>query len=175
MLLVWLADLGRHRRLGERHETALEATAYLEVTLLGVIDAALAAQNAVVAAESLGLGSTFVGAIRNHPLEVAAELGLPPHTAAVFGMALGVPDPTERAGVKPRLPQPAVFHRETYQVGTADAAVIDYDDSLAAYNARHGLEGAWSDRILSRLRGEESLVGRHRMREFLRELGLPSH
>ncbi|MBM7517550.1 MFS transporter [Nocardioides nitrophenolicus] len=174
VLLVWLADLGRHRRLGERHDVDLEATGYLEVTLLAVIDAALAAQNAVVAAESLGLGSVFVGAIRNHPLEVAAELGLPPHTVPVFGMALGVPDPAEQAGVKPRLPQAAVLHRETYQVGTADAAVVDYDQSLAAYNARHGLAGAWSDRILDRLRGPDSLVGRHRLREFLHTLGLPS-
>ncbi|WP_202880736.1 hypothetical protein [Kribbella amoyensis] len=29
------------------------------------------------AAESLGMGTVFVGAIRDRPLEVAAELGLP--------------------------------------------------------------------------------------------------
>ena len=39
------------------------------------VDVALAAQNASLAAESLGLGTVFVGAIRNRPLEVAAELG----------------------------------------------------------------------------------------------------
>ena len=38
-------------------------------------DVALAAQNAALAAESLGLGTVFVGAIRNRPLEFAAELG----------------------------------------------------------------------------------------------------
>jgi nitroreductase len=36
------------------------------------------AQNAMVALESLGLGAVFIGALRNKPAEVAAELGLPP-------------------------------------------------------------------------------------------------
>ncbi len=71
MLLVWLADLGRARRLAERHGRPLDGADHLESTFLGFLDATLAAQNAVVAAESLGLGTVCVGAIRNHPEEVA--------------------------------------------------------------------------------------------------------
>ena len=113
VLLVWVADLGRARRLAERAGVSVDAADYLETTIIGFVDTALAAQNAVVAAESLGLGTVFVGAIRNHPDQVAAELGLPPHAVAAFGLAVGVPDPTENAGVKPRLPQAAVVHHET--------------------------------------------------------------
>ena len=51
-----------------------------------------------MAAESFGLGTVCVGAMRNHPEEVARELGLPPHVFAVFGLAVGWPDPAERPG-----------------------------------------------------------------------------
>jgi nitroreductase len=174
LFLVWVADLSRARRLAERAGTAVDAADYLETTLIGFVDTALAAQNAVLAAASLGLGSVFVGAIRNHPEQVAVELGLPPHAVATFGLAVGTPDPTERAGIKPRLPQGAVLHRERYDAAAADGHIAAYDDRLSAYNARFGLPGNWSSRVLARLRGPESMAGRHRLRETLKRLGLPS-
>ena len=174
LFLVWIADLSRARRLAGRAGVPLDATDYLEATLVGFVDTALAAQNAVVAAESLGLGSVFVGGIRDHPEQVAAELGLPPHAVAAFGLAVGEPDPSERAGVKPRLPQAAVLHHEVYDAAAADAHIATYDERLATYNRRFGLRGGWSERVLSRLRGPESLSGRHTLRATLEKLGLPS-
>jgi nitroreductase len=174
LFLVWVADLGRARRLAERAGTETAAADYLETTLIGFVDTALAAQNAVLAAESLGLGSVFVGAIRNHPEAVAAELGLPPHTVATFGLAVGTPDPTERADIKPRLPQAAVLHHERYDAAAADAHIAVYDERLSTYNTRFGLAGNWSNRVLARLKGPESMAGRHRLRETLERLGLPS-
>ncbi|WP_055589952.1 NADPH-dependent oxidoreductase [Peterkaempfera griseoplana] len=174
LFLVWVADLDRNHRLAERNGKPLDATAYLESTLLGVIDTALAAQNAVVALESLGLGSVFVGAVRNHPEEFADALGLPPRSVAVFGLAVGHPDPAEDADVKPRLPQTAVLHRETYDAGTADAGLSAYDERLAAYNRAHGLTGAWTERVLARLAGAAALGGRDKLRDILERRGLPS-
>jgi nitroreductase len=174
LFLVWVADLGRARRLAERSRAVLDGTDYLESTIIGFVDTALAAQNAVLAAESLGLGTVFVGAIRNHPEEVAAELALPAHAVATFGLAVGVPDPTENAGIKPRLPQEAVLHREQYDAEAADSHVPAYDERLAVYNARYGLAGTWSERVLARLAGPHSLSGRHLLREQLERLGLPS-
>ncbi|UFN43909.1 NADPH-dependent oxidoreductase [Nocardioides okcheonensis] len=173
LLLVWVADLGRARRLAESRGSSVDAADYLETALIGFIDVALAAQNAVVAAESLGLGSCYVGAIRNNPEEVAAELGLPPHAVAAFGLAVGRPDPSEHAGVKPRLPQQAVLHHEQYDAARADAHLAAYDERLADYNERYGLGGAWTDRVLARLAGPQSMAGRHRLREALEGLGLP--
>lgn len=174
LFLVWIADLGRARRLARRAATEVAAADYLETTVIGFVDTALAAQNAVLAAESLGLGSVFVGAVRNRPEEVAAELRLPPHTVAAFGLAVGEPDPAERAAVKPRLPQAAVLHHETYDADRADAHIDVYDQRLAAYNERYDRPGNWSDRVLARLRGPESMAGRHQLRDILQRLGLPS-
>ncbi|WP_433303165.1 NADPH-dependent oxidoreductase [Actinoplanes sp. CA-030573] len=174
LFLVWVADLGRASRLAARSGNEVSAVGYLETTIIGFVDTALAAQNAVLAAHSLGLGSVFVGAIRNRPAEVAAELGLPPHTVATFGLAVGVPDPDEQADVKPRLPQGAVLHRERYDATAADAHIAAYDKRLAEYNARFGLPGDWTGRVLARLRGPSSMAGRHTLRTTLERLGLPS-
>lgn len=174
LFLVWLADLGRTRRLAARRAAPGDAADYLETTLLAVLDAALAAQNAIVAAESLGLGTVCVGGLRNHPVEVAEVLQLPPHTFAVFGLAVGIPDPDEPAGVKPRLPQSSVLHHETYQPEVADAALEAYDQRLAAYYERFGLSGGWTGRALTRLAGPHSMAGRHTISRSLQRLGLPS-
>ena len=174
LFLVWIADLGRARRLAQRAASPLDGADYLETTIIGFIDTALAAQNAVIAAESIGLGTVFVGAVRNHPEEIAAELGLPAHAVAAFGLAVGIPDPTENAGIKPRLPQAAVLHRERYDAAAADAYIEVYDERLAAYNRRFGLPGNWTERVLARLAGPQSLSGRHRLRDHLNRLGLPS-
>lgn len=174
LFLVWVADLDRHHRLAARSGVALEAPDHLETTLLSFVDSGIAAQNLVTAAESLGLGTVFVGGLRNKPLEVAAEVGLPPHTVATFGVAVGEPDPAERAAVKPRLPQQAVLHHERYDTTAADAVVGDYDKRLEGYNRRFGLTGGWSGRVLARLAGPSSMNGRHLMRRLLEERGLPS-
>jgi hypothetical protein len=139
-----------------------------------VTDDELAAQNAVVAAESLGLGSVFVGAVRNRPDEIAAELGLPPHTVAAFGLAVGEPDPAENAAVKPRLPQAAVLYHERYDAASADAHIPVYDARLAEYNRSHGLPGGWVDRVLKRLADPQSMAGRDKLRLILERRGLTS-
>ncbi len=116
----------------------------------------------------------FVGSIRNHPLAVADEIGLPDHAVATFGLAIGRPDPTEPAGIKPRLPQAAVLHHETYDAESADSHVEAYDEVLSGYNRRYGLEGDWSTKVLARLADAESLHGRERLRAQLEARGLPS-
>jgi len=174
LFLVWLADLGRARRLAERRGRTVEATDYLESTLLASLDAGLAMQNAIVAAESLGLGTVCVGSVRNSVVEIAAELDLPDGVYAVVGLAVGVPDPAERAGVKPRLPQSSVLHHETYSVPAADGDLAVFDRRLEAYNRSVGLSGTWTDRVLARLAGPDSMAGRAALREWLQKLGLPS-
>lgn len=86
LLLLWIVDHHRLAALGDELGTPAQGLHFLESFLLGAVDTSLAAQNAVVAAESVGLGSCYIGAIRNHPAEVAVELGLPPRAFALFGL-----------------------------------------------------------------------------------------
>jgi nitroreductase len=173
LLLVWLADVARARALGEREGVRLEATDYLETTVVAFLDAALAAQNAVVAAESLGLGTVYIGALRNHPAQVAAELGLPEGVVAVVGLVVGHLDPAGGERVKPRLPQAAVLHAERYH-GVQAEHVAAYEERMAPFYREEGLDGGWRDRVVDRLRVPGALRGRAHLRTTLAALGFPS-
>lgn len=171
LFLVWLADLSRVERVAEREGVELAALPYLESLLLGTIDAALAAQNAVVALESLGLGSVYIGAIRNDIEAVARELNLPAQVYPVFGLCVGYPSADNTAKVKPRLPQAAVLHHETYLPADA-AAIAEYDQSLGAFYQKEGLKAqGWSQQVVNRLQSVANLHGRERLVEELTRMG----
>lgn len=172
LFLVWLADLSRLARAASARGLPHAGLDYTEMLVMAVVDAALAAQNAAVAAEAMGLGVVYVGGMRNHPEEVAAALELPPRAFAVFGMAVGVPDPERPAAVKPRLPQAAVLHRERYSPAQ-DAAVEEYAATMAAFYAAQEMRvaGDWVEHSARRVAGPESLSNRHRLAEALRTLG----
>ncbi len=172
LFLVWLADLSRAQRLAD---VPLDGLPYLETFMVSILDAALAAQNAVVAAESIGLGTVYIGALRNNPEAVAAELGLPPGVFAVFGMCIGYADPEKPASVKPRLPQSVVLHKEQYTidpVAETDGVGL-YDNHMRAFQRDQGMEVVgWTATEIGRLRTAASLMGRDRMRTALAALGL---
>ncbi|NIJ06751.1 nitroreductase [Sphingomonas vulcanisoli] len=172
LLLIWLIDLHRLETIGQQRGVSTNALAFLETFLLGAVDTSLAAQNAVVAAESLGLGTVYVGGIRNRPLEVAAELDLPPHVFALFGLAVGVPDPAAPASVKPRLPQDAVLSRETYGNRAFEEPTAAYDAHMQAFQREQNLrQRAWSAQATERVAGPESMSGRDALRAQLEILG----
>lgn len=172
LFFVWLADLSRVSRFAQQADVELEALPYLESLLLGTIDAALAAQNAVVALESLGLGSVYIGAIRNDIEGVAKELELPPQVYPVFGLCVGYPSTDDPAKVKPRLPQAAVLHHETYSAGEEEGVLAEYDERLGAFYKREGMKASgWSEQVINRLRSVASLHGREALVDELKRMG----
>jgi nitroreductase len=172
LYLVWCVDLARLRVAAEERQIVLEGLDYLEPFIVGVVDAALAAQNAAVALESLGLGFVLIGAMRNHPEDVAAELGLPPHVMALFGMCVGYPDPAVPTGIKPRLPQRAVLHREQYSAEPQSTAFLEYNERIRAFQREQRMtEIDWTQQVTTRVRTTEALHGRDRIRTALEILG----
>jgi nitroreductase len=171
-LLVFLADLNRLDALGAARDHAVDALDYLETLFVAIIDAALAAQNAVLAAESLGLGTVYIGALRNDPERVAKELGLPPKVFPVFGLCLGYPAPEVVTGIKPRLSPALVLHREQYGAGYAPEPVAAYDAAIQDFQSEQRIpQVPWSRQALARVAGPQSLSGRDRMRDALTALG----
>lgn len=172
LYLVWCVDLARLRIAAAERQIVLEGLDYLEPFIVGVVDAALAAQSAAIALESLGLGYVLIGAMRNHPEEVAAELGLPPHVMALFGMCIGYPDPAVPTGIKPRLPQMAVLHREQYSAAAQPTAFAEYDRRIRAFQREQRMtETDWTQQAANRVRTVEALHGRDRIRRALELLG----
>ena len=172
LLLVWLADLDRVADVATNEGIEVDGIAYLELLVVGIVDAALAAQNAVTALESLELGSVYIGAIRNNIEAVAAELALPSRILPVFGLCVGYPDPSVATGIKPRLAPSVVLHRETYRRSGRKDAVSRYNAILNTFQRAHGLPiENWSAKVAERVRTPTALAGRHRLRQALQALG----
>lgn len=172
LLLVWLADLSRIRRVAEARSISLDALPFLDTFLMAVIDAAIAAQNAAIAFEAVGLGICYIGGIRNDVLAVANELRLPLGAMPLFGMTVGYPDPATARKVKPRLPIETVLKFETYDIAKEDAAIAVYDEAVKSFFAEQGRgHPAWSDQLCDRLSRPSSLRGRERLRGALTMLG----
>jgi nitroreductase len=175
LLLVWLADLHRSATIADLYGAETTALPYLETFLTAAVDTALAAQNAVVAAESLGLGTVYVGALRNQPGRVAEILGLPEKTLALFATCIGWADPKVAGAVKPRLPQGLVVHRNVYRPVDGYTQVLDaYDRAFLDFQVRSKSKsrGPWSARAAASLATVDALGGRDRLREEVLRRGL---
>ncbi|SFF03911.1 nitroreductase [Phytobacter palmae] len=139
---VFCADFNRHLQICPQAQLGLA-----EQLLLGVVDTAMMAQNAMTAAESLGLGGVYIGGIRNNIEAVTELLHLPQHVLPLFGLCLGWP--ADDPQVKPRLPAALVVHENSYQ--PVDAGILaQYDEQIAAYYTSRGSntrQDTWSDHI----------------------------
>jgi nitroreductase len=81
--------------------------------LTGAIDAVIAAQNAAVAAESLGLGICYLGTATWMAPKIIGILGLPKLVVPVTALVIGYPD--EMPGLTDRLPLEGIVHHEEYR------------------------------------------------------------
>ncbi|MFQ3546039.1 oxygen-insensitive NADPH nitroreductase [Halobacillus rhizosphaerae] len=150
-LLIYCADLHRPavKASKEEYKEMLPNLENSEHFLVSAIDAALAAQNAAVAAESMGLGICFIGSIRNNIERVDEILGLPDHVIPLFGMVLGTPD--HSPDQKPRLPKRAIYFENEYQEHEQELDAFD-EQILAYYQSRtsNSRNDTWTDQMRRR-------------------------
>lgn len=117
-----IARLLAHRgeRYGMRPATAL---------LFGITDASLFAQSLVLAFESEGLGTCFLGSVQNNGAAINDLLRLPPGVLPLYGIAAGTP--AARTMPKPRIPTDLVLHVDAYR----DASPAELDATYATMAA----------------------------------------
>ena len=172
LFLVWVADISRNQRLGAQEGITLETMPYQETFLVAAIDAALAAQNATVAAESLGLSCVYIGALRNDPQEVARIVGLPSGAMGVFGMCVGYASAAGATEVKPRLPQDVVVHHNTYDSTGEQAHRAAYDALLTDFSKRNNMAvDTWTKRVAGRMGKIAAMAGRDKQVATLHAMG----
>lgn len=175
------ADLHKLAAACGRHGAALQAQSF-ELFLQATVDASLLGQNLQLAAEAEGLGACMIGAARNHPEQLAALLGLPPHAYVVFGMTVGLPadDPIPRG----RMPLPGVLHWDRYATASTDAALDGADVGMRAWSKRTNAERGgylgkpvsetkgWAERMATMWGGDSSYVAARKVLvDELRRLG----
>lgn len=130
LFLAWCADRHRLARVCQLQGYE-QNTEYLEAFLVASVEAALMMQSATVAAEALGLGACYIGALRNNAREVVQLLELPPGVFPVAGMTVGYPAvaAADLPPRRPRLPLSSLMHRERYE-GVDDADLREYDREM---------------------------------------------
>jgi len=167
---VFCADLHKLLLGCELQGVDTRAAGQAEALLVAVVDVALVMQNVAVAAESLGYGICMIGAMRNHPHEVAEALHLPKHVMAVAGMCIG--RPADVGEIKPRIDLDATLHINRYRDDEELAALLRaYDDRQARWYEERGMHAAdarWTAVMAKRLPNvqKRDAVGR-----FLQEQG----
>jgi FMN reductase [NAD(P)H] len=132
VFLVFCGDARRLERLAALRAHPQD-NGNLEGFFNATVDAALALQTFILAAEAVGLGCCPISVLRNEIDTVAPLLGLPDKVFPVAGLCVGWP---EAAGhVSLRLPPAVTLHAETYDDTAMPDAVERYDRARAARHA----------------------------------------
>ena len=84
----------------------------MTLLLLGFQDAALMAENMVIAAESLGMGSCFLGGVPFQSKTIIEAYNLPPRVFPMVGLTMGYP--AENPPTRPRYPLDFVLFEDQY-------------------------------------------------------------
>lgn len=114
--------------------------------LLAVSDANIAAQNAVTAAESLGIGSCYIGDIMENCEAQRALLHLPQYVFPAVMLVFGYPTAQQKERIKPRRAEMKhIVHENTYRhmdgeelkaLFTERCGDRPYEDYMKAFCAR---------------------------------------
>ena len=133
-LFVFVVDQRRNTEIAKAlgQEVGVQGSADRFVS--GLTDAVIAAQNVVVAAESLGMGAVYLGSFFNDTAKVVELLNLPKYTYPAIGLAVGWPD--QEPQLKPRLPKEVIHMENGYrelenpleELKEYDATVTEYYD-----------------------------------------------
>lgn len=165
LFLVFCADLKRTENACILEDKVM-ASGFTEQFLIATVDVTLAGQNAMIAAESMGLGGVFIGGIRNNPEKVSELLKIPKHVYPIFGMCLGYPDETPEH--KPRLPVTAILNEEYYQENNTD--LKKYNETCKEYYQTRSMgsrDETWTRQISKMM----SVPARPHMKAFLAKKG----
>jgi len=130
LFMIFCADLNRLEKACRIHKKEM-AQGIAEQFIVATVDTALMAQNAMIAAESMGLGGVYIGGIRNDPQKVCDLLRIPEKAYPVFGMCLGYPE--HDPPVKPRMPVETVLRTNRYGVRDEDKLLHAYDRTMNTY------------------------------------------
>lgn len=173
------AEAGEIHGVSTRPPHDLGALDYLDEPVTSVLDIGIVSQTAAIAAESFGLGTVFLGSMRNDIAAVQDILDIPADVVPFLGLAIGHGDPDENAGVKPRLPMELFVHHDRYnsradETGQRERArlLAGYDEALAEYFSRYGQHPQWSTQTLHRVSGKAATkTRRHLLRRVLEKAG----
>ena len=121
---------------GEKHLIDQSA----EGVLVGAVDAGIMLNAIQIAAESLGYGTTAIGAVRNEPAAMIELLNLPAKTFPIVGTTIGVSTKeAKEAPLKPRIPLDSFAFEDTYNDKKVKEGVLQYEKDMKDYRIKHNM------------------------------------
>ena len=112
-----------------------------EGILVGAVDAGIMLNAIQVAAESLGYGTTAIGAVRNNPLAMIDLLNLPARTFPILGTTIGISSKeAKEAPLKPRIPLKSFAFEDTYNDEKSKAGVLEYEEDMKRYREDNNMD-----------------------------------
>ena len=131
-LFLFVVDYHSNVQLTKAQDRPAKLQETADYFIAGLTDATIAAQNMVVAAESLGMGTVFLGSLHNDAQQIIDLLGLPEYTFPAVGLAVGWPN--QEPQLKPRLPKEVMHMENHYQVLENPLKEIEaYDEEITSY------------------------------------------
>jgi nitroreductase/FMN reductase [NAD(P)H] len=130
--MVFCGDHRRMRRVSELRGRPFPNDT-LDMFMNAAVDAGLALQAFITAAEALGLGCCPISVVRNHVEKLAALLELPPGVFPVAGLCVGYP--LQAGFISLRLPPAITVHTDRYDDRELPAQLAAYDQRREARHA----------------------------------------
>lgn len=153
-LLIFVADQFRNWNIAKEKGCFEESAKDMDRFFSAFTDSCIAAQNVVNAAESIGLGTVYLGSILNDSEKICELLKLPELTFPVIGLGIGYPN--QNPQLKPRMDMSLrIFENEYIKYDNYLNKINDYDDEMRTYydlrDANRRVD-SFSDQVVTRLR-----------------------
>ena len=131
-LLIFIVDLRRNYQILKEKNGNLDNISGMDHFFASFTDACLMAQNVVNAAESLDLGTVYLGSILNDPVIMCGLLKLPKLTFPVLGLAIGYPN--QEPQIKPKMEMKYRVFENSYEIFDNYLEELkDYDEEMQTY------------------------------------------
>jgi nitroreductase len=137
---------------------SLDSLDYSTYQVRSMCDAIIAAQTFCLSAESMGLGTMYMGSLKT--MDLQKDLNLPNRVMPLFGICVGYPtvENNDIRAIKPRLPQHLVIHRNTYTIPDNES-LINYNNIMKSFYQKVSVKAVsllqpldWFERIILRTR-----------------------
>jgi nitroreductase len=138
VLLMLCLDLHRNERWANLEDAPYTATSSFSHFWVSFQDTAICAQNICTAADSVGLGSVYIGTVINFPAEIQRMLKLPKAVFPVVMLCIGYP--TKRPKPRNKLGIRTIVHPEYYRE-------MKDRELIAVFNEKYRTEDARSQKL----------------------------
>jgi nitroreductase len=170
-LLIFIVDQYRNYQIAKEKNYFGETAKDMDRFFSSFTDACLMAQNVVTAAESMGLGTVYLGSILNDPKKICEILKLPELTFPVLGLGIGYPN--QNPQLKPRMEMRLRVYENTYtDFENYLDEIKEYDKEMRTYYDLREPDknvDSFSDQVI--IRFKQSNPVRQEILNFIREQG----